>query len=156
MKLLHQKTGELHEAIIELVEDEDWEVIQNSKAFGFNWIKEKNQIVHKIRLALENEILGLISIEDIPKELRIHVRLIEVNENDRGKNKRYDYVAGCLFAFTCKMAFKKNYEGYVSLYSKTDLIEYYKEKYGFEQFGRNLYIELKSSEQLITKYLENG
>jgi len=27
MKVLHKKTGDLHEAIIELVEDEDWEVI---------------------------------------------------------------------------------------------------------------------------------
>ena len=154
MKILHKKTGELYEAVIELVEEDDWKVIEDHKNFDFMWTKEKNQIVHKIRLEIEEEILGLISIEDIPKELRIHVRLIEVNSKDRGKNKRYDYIAGCLFAFTCKMAFKKGYDGYVSLYPKTELIEYYRNKYGFEEFGKNMFIELSKSEELVTKYLK--
>lgn len=156
MKLLHKKSGELHEAVIELVEDEDWEVIRQNKNFGFKWIKEQNQIVHKIRLVVEEEILGLISTEDIPKELRIHIRLIEVNAKDRGQNKRYDYIAGCLFGFTCNLAFEQGYDGYISLYSKTAIIEYYKAKYGFSKFGQNLYTELEQSQALIDKYLNNG
>lgn len=70
--------------------------------------------------------------------------------------KRYDNVAGCLLAFTCRLAFKKGYEGYVSLYSKTELTEYYKNKYGFREFGNNLYTELSNSERLIQKHLKNG
>ena len=138
---------------IVLVEDEDWKVIEKNDNFNFNWIKEKKHIVHKIRLKIEDEILGLISTEDIPKELRIHVRLIEVNCKDRGQEKRYDYIAGCLFGFTCRMAFRKGYEGYVSLYPKTELIKYYKEQYGFQQFGKNMFIELSKSEELVNKYL---
>jgi hypothetical protein len=156
MKLLHKKSGNLHEAVIELVEDDDWEVIRKNEKFDFKWIREKNQIVHKIRLAVEEEILGLISIEDIPNEFRIHVRLIEVNSENRGKHKKYDHVAGCLFAFTCRLAFKKKYEGYVSMHPKTELIEHYKNKYGFRGFGINLYTELTNSESLIKKYLDNG
>ena len=156
MKVLHKKSGDLREAVIELVEGGDWDAIGKSKKFGFRWMNEKGYIVYKIRLAKEEEILGLISLEDIPKELRIHVRLIEVNSENIGENKKYDRIAGCLFAFTCRLAFKKKYEGYVSLYSKTELIEHYKKKYGFREFGMNLYTELTNSERLIKKYLGNG
>jgi len=30
MKVLHRKTNEQHEAVIELVKDEDWEIIDKS------------------------------------------------------------------------------------------------------------------------------
>lgn len=156
MKLLHKKSGGLHEAIIGLVAGDDWEDIKKNEKFGFKWLKEKGHSVYKIRLAAEEEILGLISVEDIPKELRIHVRLIEVNSENRGEHKKYDHVAGCLFAFACRLAFKKKYEGYVSLYSKTELVDHYKKKYGFREFGMNLYTELVNSEELIKKYLGNG
>ena len=102
---------------------------------------------------MEKRILGLLSIEDIPKELRIHIRLIEVNSDDVGKQKDYENIAGCLIAFTCKQSFKKNYDGFVSLYSKTELKRLYREKYGFEELGMNLYTELSNSEDLIKKYL---
>lgn len=153
MKIVHKKSGKLVEAVIELVEDEDWKVIERDKRFGFKWIKEKSQIVHKIRLSVEKRILGLLSLEDIPKELRLHIRLIEVNANDIGRQKEYENIAGCLIAFTCKQSFKKNYDGFVSLYSKTELRKLYTEKYGFQELGMNLYTELSNSEELIKKYL---
>lgn len=153
MKIVHKKSGKLVEAVIELVEEEDWKIIVKDKRFGFKWIKEKKQIVHKIRLSVEKQILGLLSIEDIPKELRLHIRLIEVNSNDIGRQKEYENIAGCLIAFTCKQSFKKNYDGFVSLYSKTELKRLYIEKYGFEELGMNLYTELSNSEELIKKYL---
>jgi hypothetical protein len=155
MKILNKESGELLEAVIELVENEDWSIIHNNDAFQFDWLKERKQIVHKIRLEVEQEILGLISIEDIPREFRIHVRLIEVNSKDTGRNKRFDHIAGCLFAFTCQLAFEKDYEGFVSLQSKTELEEHYMNKYGFQQFGRNLFVELGQSQSLINKYLND-
>lgn len=155
MKLLHTKTNEQHEAVIELMQNKDWEVIRNNDQFEFNWITEKKYLVHKIKLKLEEDIFGLISLEDIPKELRIHIRLIEVNKNHKGKNKEFDHVAGCLLAFSCKLAFDKGYGGFVSLHSKTAIIDLYKEKYGFQPFGRNLYVELSRSQALINKYLNH-
>ncbi len=155
MKVLHHKTGNLHEAVIELVEDEDWEIIEQSNDFIFNWKKEKNRIVHKIRLKIEAKILGLISIEDIPREYRIHIHLIENSNSNKGKNKEHDYIAGCLLAHTCELAFDKEYDGFVSLEPKTKLIPLYKEKYGFREMGKYLYTELSNSEELIKKYLEN-
>lgn len=156
MKLLNRKSGELHEAVIELVQDEDWEVIEKDENFEFNWLKEKKYLVHKITLKLEREILGLVSIEDIPKELRLFIRLIEVGKKHRGKGKVYDHVAGCLLAFTCNLAFQRNYNGFISLIPKTELVNHYKSKYGFGEFGIHLYLELEKSENLIKNYLENG
>ncbi|MCO6479994.1 MAG: hypothetical protein J5I94_25375 [Phaeodactylibacter sp.] len=155
MKVIHRESGELLEAVIELAEDKDWKIIQNENTFQFDWNFEKGQIVHKIRLETEEEILGLVSIEDIPKEFRIHIRLIEVNVRDVGKQKRYDNIAGCLFAFICELAFQKDYEGYVSLQPKTELAGHYVSKYGFQQLGKNLFIELDDSRKLINKYLND-
>ncbi|MFK7906025.1 MAG: hypothetical protein AB8B69_12910 [Chitinophagales bacterium] len=155
MKVLHRKTGDLHEAIIELVEDEDWELIEQSNQFIFNWKQEKTKIVHKLRLKIESEILGLIAIEDIPREYRIHIHLIENGNSNKGREKEYDYIAGCLIAHTCDIAFTKEYGGFVSLEPKTKLMSLYKEKYGFKEMGKYLYTELSNSEELIKKYLEN-
>lgn len=153
MKILHKETDELHEAVIELVKDEDWEIIEKSGEFEFNWRKEKSFFVHKIRLELEEEILALISIEDIPKEFRLHIRLIENSNSNKGKNKKYDYVAGCLIAHSCEIAFEKDYDGFVSLKPKTEIEGLYRDKYGFREMGQFLYTELSNSETLIKKYL---
>ena len=151
MKILHKETDELHEAVIELVEDEDWEIINKSGEFEFNWRKEKGYLVHKIRLELEEEILGLISVEEIPKEYRLHIRLVENSNSNKGKGKKYDYVAGCLIAHTCEIAFEKEYDGFVSLKPKTEIEGLYKNKYGFKEMGQFLYTELNNSETLIKK-----
>ena len=158
MKVIHKESGELLEAVIELVEDKDWKTIQNENLFRFDWNFDKHQIVYKISLEAEEEeeeILGLISIEDIPREFRINICLIEVNARDVGKQKRYGNIAGCLFAFICELAFQKDYEGYVSLQPKTELIGHYVSKYGFQQLGKNLFIELDGSRKLIHKYLND-
>jgi len=149
------KSGRLYEAVIELIKDEDWEIIDKSGQFLFNWRKEKSFLVHKIRLKLEEKILGLISLEDIPKEFRLHIRLIENSNSNKGKNKEYDYVAGCLIAHLCELAMEKNYDGFVSLKPKSELVGLYKSKYGFKEMGQLLFTELGNSEVLIKKYLED-
>lgn len=147
------KTGEPLKAVIKLVEGEDWEIIENQESLEFVWKREKGHMVHQIRLIMEEEVLGLISLEDIPNELRVHVRLIEVNQQDRGKERRYEGIAGCLLAFSCQTSFQKGYEGFVSLHPKTALIDHYKQAYGFEQMGNHLYVDLEAAQQLVDRYL---
>jgi len=153
MKLRHRETGESHEAIIDLLLEEDWKVIEKSDSFSFNWKQEKKRTVNKIRLKNESEIQGLVSYEDIPKEFRIHLHLIENSQQNKGKLKKYDFIAGCLIARTCEIAFEKNYNGFVSLEPKTELVFLYKNKYGFEEMGNYLFTELSNSERLIKEYL---
>jgi hypothetical protein len=52
--------------------------------------------------------------------------LIESNKFNRGASKLYLGVPGNLVAFACKLSFESNYAGYVSIESKTKLIEHYK------------------------------
>ena len=73
------------------------------------------------------------------------------------KNKRYDYVAGCLIAFACRESFKivGNYKGFLTFVSKTNLIEWYEKKYGAElALGQRMFIDWENGEKLIEKYLQ--
>jgi hypothetical protein len=72
------------------------------------------------------------------------------------KNKRYDYVAGCLIAFGCRESFKMpgDYKGFLTFVSKTNLIRWYSEKYGAElALGQRMFIDWENGEKLIEKYL---
>lgn len=72
------------------------------------------------------------------------------------KNKRYDYVAGCLIAFGCRESFKieGSYKGFLTFVSKTNLIKWYAEKYGAElALGQRMFIDWENGEKLIEKYL---
>lgn len=155
MKILHKATNQLIRAVIEIVNQNDWITIKESEEFVFEWEKEKSFSVYKIRLANEDKILGLIAIEDIPKEYRIHIRLIENSNTNKGKLKEYDFIAGCLIAKACEESFDKNYGGFVSLKPKSEIVNLYIKKYGFQPMGQFLFIELQNSESLIHKYLEN-
>ncbi len=143
---------------IESLELNDFKRIKKSKQFEFDWTLEKKHHVFKI-VKKENsnstneEILGLISLIDFPSELRLHINLIENSNENKGKNKKIDRIAGCLLAFAVQVAFEKGYLGFASLIPKTLLIPLYVNKYGFSRYGRQLAIEKKAAIELIQKYL---
>lgn len=156
MKLLNLETVREFEADILEVSDEDFRRIKKFRQFQFDWTMEKGKQIYKIVRAGEEadlEILGLLSITPIPEELRIHVNLIENSNENKGKMKKIDRIAGCLLAFAVQIAFEKGYAGFTSLTPKTELIGLYVEKYGFSQYGRQLAIEGRDAIKLIQKYL---
>lgn len=156
MKLLDLETQTEFEAKIKDVSEEDFQTIRKSKQFQFDWSAEKrNQVFKMVRADEEREqkILGLLSVSNIKDEFRIHVNLLEVSEDNKGRKKKIDRIAGCLLAFAVQIAFEKGYSGFTSLIPKTELIGWYKEKYGFSQYGRQLAIEGKAAISLIQKYL---
>ena len=102
-------------------------------------------------LGEEDDVLGVVSLIDVQEELRIHLNLIEVSRTHVGRKKKLDNIAGCLIAFACSIAFKRNYGGFVSLLPKTELIDLYQDKYGFRQYGRLLAVEFDSSKLLVDK-----
>lgn len=156
MPLQDKRTGKTLESVIEKVIKSDYKLISKSKQYTFGWSEESKNEVYKIYLKDQNDrILGLISLVDYPEEYRLHLNLIEVGLNNRGKDKEIENIAGCLIAFACQIAFDKDYFGFVSLKSKTQLIDLYREKYGFRQYGRLLAVEQGSSIFLINKYLND-
>ena len=124
--------------------------------FEFDWMSESSFSVYRLEILSTKEILGLMSIDIIPSELRIEIRLLELSKENVGSQRRFQNVAGILFASACKLSFKLGFFGFVSLIPKTQLIEHYQTKYGFEQYGRHLAMDMKKSQLIIKKYLENA
>lgn len=156
MKLIDLHNNREFEAEIVEADDEDFDVIKSLGRFEFDWHKEKRNQVYKIVEKYQDtpEILGLISISDIAEELRIHVNLFESADENKGKDKKIDRIAGCLLAFACSIAFEKGYLGFTSLVPKTELIGLYVNKYGFQQYGRQLAVDQQDAIELIKTYLE--
>jgi hypothetical protein len=155
MYLIHHATGERREALIESVNSADFKSIKKSKQFpGFNWNKEKRNLVFKLHLGGSDEILGLLSLSDFSDERWIRINLLQSSEENVGNGKKYDRIAGCLIAYACRLAFRKGYDGFVALLPKTALRKHYINKYGMENAGLHIYTALNNSEKLIQNYLQ--
>jgi len=156
MKLRQITSGLSIAADIAAVVDKDYKFLGSSKNFEFAWHKEKGHEVYKVFLLDDDkDILGVMSLIDVPDEDRVHLNLIEISKKHQGKAKQIDNIAGCLIAFAADIAFQRGYLGFVSLLPKTQLVDLYQKKYGFRPYGMFLGIEAQSSDQLITKYLSN-
>ena len=98
-----------------------------------------------------NIIQGLASISDYNDHYYLH--LVESATFNLGKNKLYEGVPGNLFAFTCKTAWDKGYQGFVSFTSKTKLIEHYETSLGATHVGgHKMVIFPHDALKLIRKY----
>ncbi|MFT5647034.1 MAG: hypothetical protein ACI976_001723 [Aureispira sp.] len=152
MKIINTHTNKEYVGEIEKVKKSDVQKLKGNKNFSFDWSLEVENDVYKVKREGKNETLGLMSLSDIPKEKRIHINLIEASKENVGKGKKFKNIAGNLLAFACKMAFKKGYDGFVSLLPKSKIIVIYI-GYGFKAFGKNLAIFMTASKNLISKYL---
>ncbi|MFN8357836.1 MAG: hypothetical protein U0Y10_25475 [Spirosomataceae bacterium] len=124
-------------------------------AWQFDWQKEirkNNTAVYKlITKGNQHIIQGLLSISD--GQDHIFLNLIENAHFNKGQNKIYTGVAGNLFAFACKVAFEKQYDGFVVFDSKTALIEHYQQKLSAKRLGGlRLYIDTSAALQLLNQY----
>ena len=150
MFVVEVKTGKKEKVRISQLKSSE---LKKLESFDFEWSQVSKFEVYKLSLISNEQILGLLSIERVIEELRIEIRLLEISTENIGKNKLYDHVAGILIAIACKESFKNGFYGFVSLIPKTKLIKHYTEKYGFQQFGRHLAIQLQASELLMNRYL---
>ena len=132
----------------------------NKDGWNFNWnklIKEKNTKTYVLKLkGNSNSVEGILQLR-IENNMLI-MDVIELAPHNIGStNKKFDYVTGCLIAFACRESFKieGNYKGFLSFTSKTNLIDWYKKKYGATQvLGQRMYIDDIIGIKLIEKYLK--
>ncbi len=78
MKIIDTTTGENHSVDILPVEIDELKTLKKDRYF-FDWKTEKNQEVYKLQIRGSSDILGLVSIERIIQEWRIHIRLLTVS-----------------------------------------------------------------------------
>ena len=155
MFLINRKNGQ--KILCELVDISESELsdILKENNFEFDWQQETQYDLYALKILDNKNTVGLMALKDVKDELRIEIILLESSKDNIGTSKNYDNIAGCLIAWACRLAFIRGYFGFVSLIPKTRLIEYYKNAYGFEQFGRQLAVDTEQSYRLIKKYLKN-
>ena len=95
-----------------------------------------------------------------------YIAYLECSPENKGKNKKFDWVAGCLIAFSFKQSLirgKGDYQGYLELdvQEKRDVdaikvMSNYSKKYGFKRYGLTSTMCLVDDDghKLIEKYLE--
>jgi hypothetical protein len=153
MVLIHRESKQKIPAeIVEISEVALLEILEEGN-FAFDWQAEIHYDLYALQIIQNGHIVGLMALKDVKDELRIEIMLLESSKDNIGASKTYDKIAGCLIAKACRLSFAKGYYGFVSLVPKTQLIEHYKNAYGFEQFGRQLAVESAQSNYLIKKYL---
>lgn len=117
---------------------------ENGRAYVLRTLNSPEQTEGALYLRFDHDMLIMEALELAPY-------------NIGQKNKRYDYVAGCLIAFGCRESFKieSDYKGFLTFVSKTNLIKWYAEKYGAElALGHRMFIDWENGERLIEKYLD--
>lgn len=146
------RTGEKTKIKILKVEQGDYKNIGKAR-FWFDWETERRFDVYKLCLKNSNDILGLISLEVIPNESRIGIRLLAVSKENRGSKKVYGRIVGNLLAFAGIQAIKLFADmACISLVPKTELIEHYMTKFSMLQAGRSLFLDGKGLQQLVITY----
>ncbi len=152
MKIIDTTTGENHSVDILPVEIDELKTLRKDRYF-FDWKTEKNQEVYKLQIRGSSDILGLVSIERILEEWRIHIRLLTVSKENKGNEKKYDKIAGNLIAYVAKIAIREFGElACVSLRPKSQIAQHYIDKYKMNITGMTLYIEVPEIIDLINLY----
>tara|TARA_R110002126_G_scaffold121447_5_gene263043 strand:+ start:4158 stop:4625 length:468 start_codon:yes stop_codon:yes gene_type:complete len=152
MKIIDASTGEKHLVDILPVEIDDFKTLKKDRYF-FDWKIEKNQEVYKLQIKGSSDILGLVSIERIPQEWRIHIRLLTVSKENKKNEKKYDKIAGNLIAFVAKIAIREFGElACVSLRPKSQIAQHYIDTYNMNMTGMTLSIEVPEIIDLINLY----
>lgn len=152
MVIIEASTGEKHSIDIFPVEMHEFNALRKDRYF-FDWRIEKDQEVYKLQIKGSSDILGLISIERIPKEWRIHIRLLTVSKENKGNEKKYDRIAGNLIAYVAKIAILEFGElACVSLRPKSLIAKHYVDKYNMNITGMTLSIEVPEIIDLINYY----
>lgn len=144
----------------EIVVPEPNEIPLKKDGWSFNWrelSKEKKSRMFILRtIGLNPSVEGALQLKTENEMLIMNV--LEIAPHNIGrKNKKYDYVAGCLIAFACKESFKlkSTYKGFLTFMAKTSLINWYSTKYGASiGLGQRMYIDSGKGLKLINEYLE--
>lgn len=152
MNIIEISTGIKHQVEITPLELIDYKLL-NEKRYFFDWKLERDFEVYKLRIVDTNEILGLISLERIPEEWRVHIRLLTVSKENQGSNKKYDKIAGNLLSHAAKIAVHKYAEyACISLRPKSQIAQHYINKYKMTLTGISVSLQVPEILDLINLY----
>ena len=148
-------SGDSFSTDITLISLNDLKSVTKKNGWQFDWkleFKQPEKDVYKLTIVNNQSIIqGLISLEI--KADHVYMHLVESAPFNKGKNKVYAGVPGNLVAFACKLSFQRGFDGNVSFFSKSKLIQHYIETLGAIHFGgRIMIIDTNAALKLINKY----
>jgi len=148
-------TGDSFATDISIISISDLKTVIKKNGWQFDWkleLKQPERDVYKLTIVNNQSVIqGLISLE--VKSDHVYMHLLESAPFNKGKTKMYAGVPGNLVAFACKLAFQRGYEGNVSFFSKTQLVQHYIETLGAVHIGgRVMIIDTNAALKLINKY----
>jgi hypothetical protein len=152
MNVIELSSGKKQNIEINQLENSDYKILSKNRFF-FDWKIEQEYEIYKLQIIGSNEILGLISLERIPQEWRVHIRLLSVSKENQGKDKQYDKIAGNLIVFAAKIAVTEFAEfACISLRPKSAVAQHYIDKYNMTKTGITLSLEMPEILNLINLY----
>lgn len=152
MTIQETSSGKIYNVEILPLEDIDFKSIDKKRYF-FDWKTEKTYEIYKLKIINSNDILGIISLERIPEEWRIHIRLLTVSLENKGANKKFDNIAANLITHAAKIAVAEYAElACVSLKPKSNIAQHYIDKYNMNITGMTLSLEVPEILNLMKTY----
>jgi hypothetical protein len=148
-------TGDKLETKVVHLSEADLKNISPKHGWQFNWQKEYSYQNHELYKLIipgnQNIIQGLISLEI--RHLHVFMHLLESASFNKGRSKIYAGVPGNLVAFACRQSFQFGFDGYVSFFAKTQLVDHYKKTLGAIQMSdQSMVIETRAALSLIEQY----
>jgi hypothetical protein len=152
MYIIEVSTGKKNKIEILPLVTSDFKLLSRT-SFFFDWRQEAAFEIYKLMIQGQSEIQGLVSLERMPNEWRVHIRLLTVSIKNKGKDKIYDRVAGNLIAHAAKIAVREyGILACVSLRPKSVIAKHYIEKYDMNVTGNTLSIMVPKIANLINRY----
>ena len=154
MEITRPISNEKRNIVISEVKDKEF-VLLTKKRYSFIWKQLKGKAkTYKLQIENEDDILGVMALEDFPDESRVQIKLLAASRENIGRNKKYEGIIGCLIGFASRQSLTK-YGVYacVSLVPKSELRQHYIDKYGMKDTNWQLYLDGINLNLVITKYL---
>ena len=165
VKIIETATNAEIESQISLVIKNKSKLPSLTDGWRFNFSKHsKNKDYETYTLTTEktpNIIEGCLII-NTKSPYEVYMAFVEIAPHNRGANKKYKRVAGCLIAFACRLSFIKGKEGYLAFDVKEEtkeneikLMKLYNQKYGAIRLDNSttMIILPEGSEKLINEFL---
>ena len=138
--------------------------VNDGRRFNFSkHSKGKDYETYILTTGKTPEIIEGCLIINIKTPFQVYMAFVEVAPHNKGNEKKYDRVAGCLIAFACRQSFINDKEGYLAfdvLEEKKEneirLMKLYSQKYNAVRLGNSttMIILPEGSEALINEFLK--
>lgn len=129
--------------------------------------KENNTFTYTLIIKSDPTIIQGCLIYKMREKIEPYMAYIEIAPHNKGKEKKFENVAGCLIAHACRLSFvlgKEHYKGWLAFdvleekeEDRIKLMTLYSKKYKAHRFGETtMLIKPEDGEKLIEKFLENN